>query len=193
MISQANLRPGHASWLSTIRSKPFAPLFTYQSRSSMPDAPINGIIPPFTHRLKKCFVPAQGATRSGRNRKASQLMRPKRPGRHSFGNSFRARPNNHSFATCHGERSEPSGLRTARRSQIANAQDDKNQSAIPVGSTPADTSRAFDTGGGAACWHRGRPLWSLSRRPTERCDRASAKAFRAGSYSSSDGSIRYRR
>ncbi len=31
MISQANWRPGHATWLSAIRSKPFAPVFTFQS------------------------------------------------------------------------------------------------------------------------------------------------------------------
>ena len=30
MISQANRRPGHAACPSTIRSKPFAPLFTFQ-------------------------------------------------------------------------------------------------------------------------------------------------------------------
>ncbi len=31
MISQANRRPGHATWLSAIRSKPFAPVFTCQN------------------------------------------------------------------------------------------------------------------------------------------------------------------
>jgi len=30
MINQANRRPGHATCLSTIRSKPFAPVFTFQ-------------------------------------------------------------------------------------------------------------------------------------------------------------------
>jgi len=30
MISQANRRPGHAACLSAIRSKPFAPVFTFQ-------------------------------------------------------------------------------------------------------------------------------------------------------------------
>ena len=30
MISQANRRPGHATCLSAIRSKPFAPVFTFQ-------------------------------------------------------------------------------------------------------------------------------------------------------------------
>jgi len=30
MINQANRRPGHATWLSAIRSKPFAPIFTFQ-------------------------------------------------------------------------------------------------------------------------------------------------------------------
>lgn len=33
MISQANRRPGHATWLSDIRSKPFAPVFTCQKNS----------------------------------------------------------------------------------------------------------------------------------------------------------------
>jgi hypothetical protein len=30
MINQANRRPGHAAYPSTIRSKPFAPVFTYR-------------------------------------------------------------------------------------------------------------------------------------------------------------------
>jgi hypothetical protein len=35
MISQANRHPGHATYLSDIRSKPFAPVFTCQIRSLM--------------------------------------------------------------------------------------------------------------------------------------------------------------
>jgi len=34
MISQANRHPGHATYLSDIRSKPFAPVFTFQIRLS---------------------------------------------------------------------------------------------------------------------------------------------------------------
>ena len=36
MINQANRRPGHASYPSAIRSKPFAPVFTYEKEPRYP-------------------------------------------------------------------------------------------------------------------------------------------------------------
>jgi len=62
MISQANRRPEHAAYLSAIRSKPFAPIFTFQICSVMrkdSNLALNNIIPFITlHYKKSLFLAA---------------------------------------------------------------------------------------------------------------------------------------
>jgi hypothetical protein len=60
MISQANRRPGHASCLSTIRSKPFAPVFTFQKTGFARQGVCQGSALP---RLKGPAVVPKGQSR----------------------------------------------------------------------------------------------------------------------------------
>jgi len=46
MISQANRHPGRATCLSAIRSKPFAPVLTFQSRQGWPSPQLNPCLLP---------------------------------------------------------------------------------------------------------------------------------------------------
>jgi len=66
MISQANRRPGHATWLSAIRSKPFAPIFTFQIRfPTLTPEILYHIVSNTTLPDNKKFVPGGGRESQG--------------------------------------------------------------------------------------------------------------------------------